>query len=175
MNASTRREQIAALLRAEDSPLSATSIAARFSVSRQIIVGDIALLRAAGANILATPRGYLLERSPLNGQVEKRFAACHTDERMGEELYTIVDLGGTVVDSTVEHSIYGEICVPLHLSSRFEVDAFLEKCRTSGARPLCDLTGGVHLHTIRCADEDTMARIETALRQKGLLVDGSKS
>lgn len=159
-----------ALLRGADEPMSATAIAARFSVSRQIIVGDIALLRAAGAQVLATPRGYVMEPVNKAGRVEKRIAACHTDERMGEELYTIVDLGGTVVDSTVEHSIYGEICVPLHLSSRFAVDAFLEKCRTSGARPLCDLTGGVHLHTIRCADAETMVRIEDALREKGFLV-----
>ena len=82
----------------------------------------------------------------------------------------MVDLGGTVVDSTVEHSVYGEICVPLRLSSRFEVDEFLRKCEMSGARPLCDLTGGVHLHTIRCAGPETMARIEQALREKGFLV-----
>ncbi len=171
MNAAKRREEIRALLREADVPMSAGAIAARFSVSRQIIVGDIALLRAAGEGILATPRGYLMERADNPGQVEKRIAACHTDERMGEELYTIVDLGGTVVDSTVEHSIYGEICVPLRLSSRFEVDEFLRKCRKSGARPLCDLTGGVHLHTIRCANSETMQRIEHALREKGFLVN----
>lgn len=170
MNANERRNQILTILREAAAPLSAAAIAARFSVSRQIIVGDIALLRAAGESILATPRGYLLERAGGSGLVEKRVAACHTDERMGEELYTIVDLGGTVLDSTVEHSVYGEICVPLRLSSRFDVDEFLWKCQTSGARPLCDLTGGVHLHTIRCASEETIERIEQALREKGFLV-----
>lgn len=170
MNASKRREEIITLLRKANEPMNATAIAARFSVSRQIIVGDIALLRASGIQILATSRGYLMESASKSGWIEKRIAACHTNEQMGEELYTIVDLGGTVVDSTVEHSIYGEICVPLHLSSRFEVDAFLEKCKISGARPLCDLTGGVHLHTIRCADMETMERIERALRAKGFLV-----
>ena len=172
MNATKRREAILTLLQTADAPISAASIAARFSVSRQIIVGDIALLRAAGSGILATPRGYLMERAARPGQIEKRIAAHHTDARMGEELYTIVDLGGTVMDSTVEHSVYGEICVPLHLSSRFEVDEFLHKCQSSGARPLCELTGGVHLHTIRCADMSTMTRIEQALREKGLLVSG---
>lgn len=171
MNAAERRAEILELLRKADAPLSAGAIAARFSVSRQIIVGDIALLRAAGEGVLATPRGYLIERSVGSGLIEKRIAACHTDERMGEELYTVVDLGGTVVDSTVEHSVYGEICVPLRLSSRFEVDEFLRKCESSGARPLCDLTGGVHLHTIRCADQETMTRIEQALQAKGFLVN----
>ena len=170
MNASKRREEILTLLQQSDVAVSATTLAAKFSVSRQIIVGDVALLRAAGAGILATPRGYLLEQEHVV-QFEKRIAACHSNERMGEELYTIIDLGGTVLDSTVEHSIYGEICVPLRLSSRFEVDEFLRKCQASGARPLCDLTGGIHLHTIRCADEKTMARIEQALREKGLLFE----
>ena len=63
MNAAKRREEIRALLREADVPMSAGAIAARFSVSRQIIVGDIALLRAAGEGILATPRGYLMERA----------------------------------------------------------------------------------------------------------------
>lgn len=170
MNAKERRAQILTLLRETDEPFSAAAIAAHFSVSRQIIVGDIALLRAAGASILATPRGYLMEHPKNAGQVEKRIAACHSADRMGEELYTIVDLGGIVLDTTVEHSVYGEICVPLLLFSRFDVDEFLRKCRTSGARPLCDLTEGVHLHTIRCTDEATMSRIEQALQAKGLLV-----
>lgn len=171
MNANLRREKILTLLRGADAPMSATAIASLFSVSRQIIVGDIALLRAGGEKVLATPRGYILEKNELSSQCERRIVSCHSDDRMGEELYTVVDLGGTVLDVTVEHSVYGEICAPLHMTSRFDVDAFLLKCETSGARPLCDLTGGVHLHTIRCANETVMARIENALREKGFLVD----
>ena len=51
------------LLSRADAPMSATTIAGLFSVSRQIIVGDIALLRAGGVQILATAR--LCDGSPL--------------------------------------------------------------------------------------------------------------
>ena len=46
MKAEERRRAIAKTLTAEH-PVSATALAGQFSVSRQIIVGDIALLRAA--------------------------------------------------------------------------------------------------------------------------------
>ena len=104
MNAATRRQQILELLRQTSQPLSATAIASRFSVSRQIIVGDIALLRAAGEAITATPRGYLLERPGGQPYVETRIVCEHGDDRLAEELYTVVDLGGALIDVTVEHS-----------------------------------------------------------------------
>lgn len=56
MRAEERRQAIRELLQRAKQPVSATALAAQFSVSRQIIVGDIALLRAAGADISATPR-----------------------------------------------------------------------------------------------------------------------
>ena len=57
----TRREKIKEMLQKTDHPVTASSLAEHFSVSRQIIVGDIALLRASGLQILATPRGYLMD------------------------------------------------------------------------------------------------------------------
>ena len=62
MNASQRRAHILDYLRAAQAPLSATALAQRLSVSRQIIVGDVALLRASGEGVTATPRGYVLDR-----------------------------------------------------------------------------------------------------------------
>lgn len=171
MNASERRTYIAKLLRDADGPISASAIAAQFHVSRQIIVGDIALLRASGLQVTATPRGYLLD--PPDGApaalCTRTLVCCHDDARLLEELYTIVDLGGAVMDVTVEHSIYGELCAPLHIFSRFDADVFWEKVSCSHARPLCDLTGGVHLHQIRAQNTAALDRIEQALRQKGLL------
>ena len=170
MNATERRVQIAAALAEAGAPLSASALAARFSVSRQIIVGDIALLRAGGLAVLATPRGYLMEAPPATPRTLTKSIVCaHGDERMGEEIYTVVDLGGALLDVTVEHSVYGELTAPLHIYSRYDADLFLQKIRDSRARPLCDLTGGVHLHRVRCADEDAFARIERALAEKGLL------
>ena len=173
VNAATRRQKIEDLLRAADGPLSASNIAACFAVSRQIIVGDIAIMRAGGLRILATPRGYILEQ-PSEGKpayYERSLACTHDKAHSADELYTVIDQGGAVIDVTVEHSIYGEISAPLHLFSRFDVDVFMEKLEASDVRPLFTLTGGPHLHRIRCADETVFARIRRALREKNYLYE----
>lgn len=170
MCADERREKIKSLLLEANTPLSASNIAGIFGVSRQIIVGDIALLRASGFEIIATPRGYLIEKNKNQTDIEKTIACCHNDNQMKDEIYTILDLGGVLVDVTVEHSVYGEICAPLHIFSRFDADSFILKIQNSGAKPLCDLTDGVHLHKIRCSDEESYNRIIATLKQKGILI-----
>lgn len=168
MNAATRRERIIKLLTELDTPLSATAIASQFSVSRQVIVGDIALLRASGAQIIATPRGYRLEQSSSSG-IETEIVCIHDADRLAEELYTVVDLGGAIVDVTVEHSVYGQLCAPLHIFSRFDADALLDKLKAANAQPLCALTDGIHLHRLRCPNQAVQTRVLDALRAKGLL------
>lgn len=173
MNAGERREEISKLLQQADRPLSASRIAAHCKVSRQIIVGDIALLRAGGLNILATPRGYVLENAEPDGsaQFERSIACQHTSDGMLDELYTIIDNGGAVLDVTVEHSVYGQICAPLHLFSRYDVNAFQDKLFRTKSSPLSALTNGIHLHRIRCANEEIFQRITQALREKGFLYE----
>ena len=56
MRAEERRQAILEHLRQSSRPVSAGLLAERFSVSRQVVVGDVALLRASGADISATPR-----------------------------------------------------------------------------------------------------------------------
>ena len=56
MNTIDRREDIVRRLTISAEPISASSLAAAYGVSRQIIVGDIALLRASGEKISSTPR-----------------------------------------------------------------------------------------------------------------------
>lgn len=82
-----------------------------------------------------------------------------------------VDLGGAAIDVTVEHSIYGQITAPLHIFSRYDADAFCDKLEHSKARPLCDLTGGIHLHTVRAPDERTLDRVIAGLKEKGFLLE----
>ena len=173
MNAQERRKKIEDLLRTASGPLSASNIAACFDVSRQIIVGDIALMRAGGLRILATPRGYIMEQADGQQPVlfERSVACMHDKAHAADELYTIVDQGGAVIDVTVEHPIYGELSALLHLFSRFDVDTFLHKLDSSEVRPLSALTDGLHLHRIRCADEETFRRITQALREKGYLYE----
>lgn len=163
MKAEERRAVIAQTLTA-DRPISATALAGRFSVSRQIIVGDIALLRAAGLDIVATPRGYKLGET--TGLI--RAVAClHTAEQTEAELLAMVDNGCTVVDVVVEHPLYGQLTGQLSLASRYDVAQFVGKIRDSV--PLSALTGGVHLHHLRCPDEAAYQRVCRALEGLGIL------
>lgn len=167
--AQARRQAVKQVLEEAGEPINATALAKRFSVSRQIIVGDVALLRAAGEEILATPRGYVLSRRPAG--LERRVACVHAPEEMEAELNAIVDAGGEVADVIVEHPVYGQLTGILGVRSRYDVQEFLRKVREDGARPLSDLTGGIHLHTIRCGDEKTFQRVQKALRNEGFLLD----
>ena len=167
MDAQQRRQMIASRLAESSQPLSAGSLAQELSVSRQIIVGDVALLRAGGLDITATPRGYLLPRGAAG--VTCTLACRHTALQMEEELNAIVDQGCTVLDVVVEHPIYGQLTGPLHLSSRYDVAQFLTRCAQSAAAPLSQLTEGVHLHTVRCPDWQAADRVREALERLGLL------
>lgn len=164
-----RRAAVEQALEQAGGPVSAAALAKQFSVSRQIIVGDIALLRAAGAEILATPKGYVLGRRSAG--VERTVACIHAPEEMEDELNAIVDAGGEVADVIVEHPVYGQLTGILGVSSRYDVQEFLQRVRTDDARPLSDLTGGIHLHTIRCKDDKTFQRIQKTLKKAGFLLD----
>lgn len=167
--AQARRQAVRRILEQAGGPVSATVLAKQFSVSRQIIVGDVALLRAAGEEILATPRGYVLGRRPAG--VERRVACIHRPEEMEAELNAIVDAGGEAADVIVEHPVYGQLTGILGVRSRYDVQEFLRRVRADSARPLSDLTGGIHLHTIRCTDEETFQRVQKALKIEGFLLD----
>ena len=160
-----RRERIIEEIKGSSAPLSASALAKKLHGSRQIIVGDIALIRASGTQIIATPRGYVWEQKE-SGYCAK-VAVLHSEEQMRLELYTIIDQGAEVIDVIVEHPIYGELCAPLHLASRYDADQFLLRMQDSA--PLSLLTHGVHLHTIRCKQEDGIRRVKQALQESGLL------
>lgn len=168
MKASERREWVLKRIAESEEPLSAGALAREIHISRQIIVGDVALLRAAGHEIVATPKGYVLEESK---GIVRTIAVAHNSSRLSEELYLIVDLGGEVQDIIIEHPLYGQLSGRLHLASRYDVDQFLLKMIASQVQPLSSLTGGLHLHTIRVADESVFERILNALREQGFLYE----
>ena len=151
------------MLRAADAPVSASALAEKFSVSRQIIVGDIALLRSSGEEILATPRGYVTPKEARG--IVRRVAVKHTPQEMEAELNTIVDNGCTVIDVIVDHPISG----PLQISNRYEVSQFIERCKK--AEPLSSLTDGIHLHTLSCPEEAAFERTKSALRALHVLLE----
>lgn len=167
MNAQQRRDYILERLKAAAQPVSATALAGELGVSRQIIVGDVALLRAGGAEITATPRGYMARRP---AGLVRQAAVQHRPEEMERELNAIVDAGGEVVDVIVEHPVYGQLTGVLRLRSRYDVAEFLRRVAEHEAKPLSGLTGGIHLHTIRCPDGDTYQRVIKALENQGFLL-----
>ena len=168
MTATQRREKIYAQLLTAAAPVSATALARQFGVSRQIIVGDIALLRAGGCNITATPRGYVIVAS---GGITVQLAVCHSGEATRDELYAMVDCGCLVQDVIVEHPVYGQLTAPLQLASRYDVDQFIRSMTSSDARPLSALTEGIHLHTLSCPGSEALAHLKENLRQMGVLLE----
>ena len=173
MNAAERREKIRQILSGNDSPVSAGALAKQLQVSRQVIVGDVALLRAANVPIEASPRGYVL-RLPGSREGILHTVACRHDlNGMRRELYAVVDNGCGVLDVIVEHAVYGQISGQLQIFSRFDADDFMEKLTRSGSLPLCDLTGGVHLHTLSCPTEDAYRRVLQKLKEESVLFEKS--
>lgn len=167
MQAEQRRQAVLEILRHSGQPVSAGALAGRFSVSRQIIVGDVALLRAAGADITATPRGYVIRQ--VAAGLTRQVACRHDAAGMEDELNAMVDNGCTVVDVIVDHPVYGQLAGSLQLSNRYDVQQFLIRCAQSDARPLSELTEGVHLHTLACPDEASFQRVLAALDAAGFL------
>ena len=162
-----RRDKIINIIQQSQKPISASALSKQLGVSRQAIVGDVALIRASGTPITATPRGYILDQKETQNLYT--IALQHSQEDLQDELYTIVDLGGAVLDVIVEHAIYGQLTGKLHIYSRYDVDQFMKKVETYDALPLSQLTNGLHLHTIQCSNQQIYKRIIEALDQKGYL------
>ncbi|MGI5977517.1 MAG: transcription repressor NadR [Candidatus Limivicinus sp.] len=169
MRAEERRQCILERLRKSTEPVNATTLAGLYSVSRQVIVGDIALLRAAGSDITATPRGYIIFR-PARG-LRHQIACQHGADGMEAELSTIVDCGCIVSDVIVEHPIYGQLTGHLEISCQEDVQNFIQRCREADAQPLSRLTEGIHLHTIFCPDEDSYQQVLLRLRGLNILLE----
>lgn len=169
MNGEERRKSILSKLKQATAPISASVLASEYSVTRQIIVADIALLRAAGHSISAKNRGYILETA--TGGLIKRIAVNHGKDNVTEELYAVVDNGGKVLDVIIEHVVYGKISVELNISSRYDADVFVSKITETGASPLSLLTEGLHIHTLSVPDEAAILRIEKKLSELGVLIE----
>ena len=167
MKAAERRKEIANYLMAEGKAISGGALSDRFGVSRQIIVQDISVLKAAGYDILSTHSGYVIQSSPF---VERVFKLYHTTNQTEDELNTIVDLGGTVADVFVWHKVYGKLVVPLNIFSRLHVKQFIEGVRSGKSIELMNITGGYHYHTVRAETKEVLDQIEKALKHKDYIV-----
>lgn len=170
MDGDSRREQIINLLTTSAAPLSGAALAKHMKVSRQVIVQDIALLRANNKNILSTNKGYILYEQKSDKLKKRIVAVRHSDDQIRDELTTIVDAGGQVMDVIIEHDVYGQIAVDLCIASRIDVADFCEKLVKEKAKPLKELTGDIHYHTIGAFEEKTLDQIEEQLKMKGYLI-----
>lgn len=170
MDAKERRIRLLEKLKATKEPLTGTQLAKEFKVSRQVIVGDFAILRASGKAVYATPQGYILPVVEETKSIRVTLACRHEREKMEQELAIIIDNGGKVLDVIVEHPLYGELTANMMLNSRRDLAEFLCKLNNSKAEQLASITDGVHLHTVEVADEEMLTRIENELRTVGILM-----
>ena len=167
MTGSKRREEIINQIKSSTSPISGKTLAQLYDVSRQVIVQDIALLRTAGYDIISTNRGYLLNAPHT---ISRTFKVSHTDDQTEDELCSIVDLGGTVVNVMVNHRVYGHMEAPLDISSRLKVKEFIDDIKSGKSSPLKNITSNYHYHTVEADSEHTLDLIQQALDKKGYLI-----
>jgi uncharacterized protein len=163
-----RNERIQAIYEAilnSDVPLSGGALAKRFSVSRQVIVQDIALLKAKNIDIVATNRGYVCHTS----RVQRVYACYHDMDLMEAEMNAIVDCGGCIENVFVEHDVYGKLQAEMHIASRKQVKQFLEDLHAKKSKPLTDLTSGYHSHTVSAESKEDLDSIEEVLKELHIL------
>ena len=171
MTGEQRRNQILTLLMQQHSPLSGTVLANQFHVSRQIIVQDIALMRAENHNILSTNKGYLYRTAEAeNTQPKRVFCIRHETSQVMDEFMTVIELGGKILDVAVEHELYGQIRVDLLIENVQDARDFAEKLLSCRDNPLKILTDDCHYHTVAAPSEKLLDLIESELKEKGFLI-----
>lgn len=167
-----RRHLLINTLKEAHEPIPGRELGEMTNVSRQVIVGDITLLKAKGEPIMATSRGYIYMPPQVEPkQIEKVIVCSHTPEQTAKELNILVDHGVTVKDVKIEHQVYGDLTASVMVSNRNEVKNFIENIQQTNASFLLELTEGIHLHTIIANSEEEIANAEKALRKANILVE----
>ncbi len=166
MRADERRKEIVSFMMQSQKAISGGQLSERLGVSRQIIVQDISVLKAAGYDIISTHSGYIMHKKPLNSRV---FKVIHSDEDVKKELNLIVDLGGTVEDVFIYHKVYDKVVAPMGIKSRRDVEVFLEGIASGKSSLLKNVTSGYHYHTVMTEKKETLDLIEEKLKEYGFL------
>jgi len=168
MDTQKRREEIERIIKSAKEPISGTEFSEKFGVSRQVIVQDIAIIRASNPEIVSTNKGYI---STIANGIRRTFKVKHSDEQLEDELNTIVDSGGVILDVFILHDIYGKISAQLQISSRRDVKAFIDNLRNGEVATLKQLTADYHFHTVEAKSLEVLDYIEEELIKKGYIVD----
>jgi len=167
MTGEERRAFIIEQIRGSGKPISGTKLAEACEVSRQVIVQDIALIRASGYDIMSTNRGYVIQERQSFRRI---FKVQHTEEQVEEEMNAIVDLGGKIISVRVNHRVYGRMEAEMNIGSRKKVQEFLEDIRNGKSSPLMKITSNYHYHEIEAESEEILDEIEAMLEAKGMLI-----
>ena len=165
-----RREKLLDILKNSSAPVSGSALSRQLGVSRQVIVQDIALLRAGNVEIFATPKGYILYTQGIRKKYRRSFMVNHTKEQIVDEISLIVENGGKVLNVIVAHDVYGQIQADLILENKADVMEFYERMGSSKAGPLLQLSNGIHIHTVEAASERILDNIERDLKDRGYLI-----
>lgn len=168
MKAVERRAEILSLIANSNNPVTANYLSEKFSVSRQVIVQDVAILRANGYSVISTNRGYVMEGGAL---AERVFKCRHTLDRLVEESEIIINLGGKVEDISVNHRVYGKISAKLELSSVRHAEELYRSLASGASKPLMSVTDGYHYHTVTAESEEKLDAIGAALKAAGFLIE----
>ncbi len=166
MSGEERRNLILRTIADSSTPVSGAALAKKFEVSRQVIVQDIALIRANGRDVMSTNRGYVLKDMPANTRV---FKVIHTDEQTEDELNLFVDHGAKVIDVFVYHKVYGVVLAEMNIKSRMDVKRYMESLRSGKSSLLKNVTSGYHYHTVSADSEAILDELQEALWEKGYL------
>ena len=167
MTTAQRREEILVLLNQADAPIAAKDLAARFGVSRQVIVQDLAVIRASRPNIISTNRGYILQQQETG--CLREFKVRHTPGQAGQELNLIVDHGGRVKNISISHRVYGRVTAEMDIRSRQDVNEFVQAINNSHSSVLSSATSGYHYHLIEASSQERLDLIGEQLKKAGFL------
>lgn len=165
-----RRKKIVDILKKNGQPVSGSRLSAEMGVSRQVIVQDIALLRAGNAKIYATPKGYVLSSEGESKRVRRLFMVRHTSQEIVDELTTIIENGGKVLNIIIPHDVYGQLTADLIIESKEDIATFYARLSESHSGPLLQISDGIHIHTVEAASDRILQNIERDLREKGYLI-----
>lgn len=166
MSGEERRDELLNMLQTASAPIPGTELAKRLEVSRQVIVQDIALIRAKDIDIYSTNRGYVLNDKKEYVRVYK---VRHEDDEVEQELQTIVDYGGHIKDVFIYHKVYGVVRADMNIASRRDVRNYMEGLKNGKSTFLKNVTDGYHYHTVTADDEQALDDIQEELGKLGFL------
>ena len=170
MKGNERRECIRKDLMKSLKATKGAELAGKYGVSRQVIVQDIALLRAVGEQIISTADGYIYFSFHMN-MPKRVFAVRHGEDEIEKELITIIELGGSLINVFIHHPIYGDLVADMHIDNKNKMREYIHKCDVTEFKPLMLLTDNVHYHTVEANSEEDLDSIEKALNDLGYLYE----